>query len=263
MDGCTGRECGLWRVACAGHGAADEVERLSSFVDDCQAEPAPGAAGTSGCREASSSCQREQQQLEMTISLPPEAAQDFLGRWRPQLGAAMRDTGVIITLQHASEANASRTALCLQGRLCDLLMLSRSLTARGYFGKWTASCKAQLEVELYKRGMGQQPDTEEGLSLSSSGGCRPLSDPTLLFPSAADVIGGQVRRESDPGERCQPTPQQPGGKSWSGMPDMDGRASNRQQQRCHRAILCTRTDLAGSAVGAVVNAAACNKAPIL
>ena len=143
----------------------------------------------------------------------------------------MRDTGVIMTLEHA--APASSTALRLQGRLHDMHSLSRRLgesVPRRYLGDWTGTCKAQLDKHL--------------LLLSSSS-----SSSAPLRASASQQHMAGV----------------PGG-AGDGQPGSEGfaRASHPScQQRCHRAILCTKADMAGAALGGLINAAATSKAPVL
>jgi hypothetical protein len=211
------------------------------MVDDCQAQPSIGEAGDRQA-QADALAPTASRDLELTVWLPSEAAQDLLGKSSRLLGQAMRDTGVIMTLEHA--AHASCTALRLQGRLRDMNSLSRCLgeeVPRRYLGDWTGTCKAQLDKHLLHLSCSSS-------SFSSSSSSSSSFSSTPLRSSASQQHKAGV----------------PGG-AGDGQPDSEGlaRVSHPSCQRCHRAILCTKADMAGAALGGLVNAAATSKAPVL
>jgi len=194
-----------------GHSAAEELERLSSFVDACLLQTYYGLkSNTSDERCSDKDEQNSAQHVEMMLLLPAQAAKDFLGKPGRLLGEAMRDCGVIITLELSPSGNS--TCLRLQGTRQEIQSLSCSLSARRYFSDWTSNCKSQMERQLLAWSSPEQPLAKVS------------EQPAVL-------------------------------EAESFLP--------RHLQRCHRGVVCTKADKVGDALGAVVNIAACNKAPIL
>jgi len=197
-----------------GHSAAEELERLASFVDACLIQTSNGLRSNTSdeCLDEDARCSDSARHVEMMLSLPAQAAKDFLGKPARLLGEAMRDSGVIITLELSPTGNS--TTLRLQGTRQEIECLSSSLSARPYFSDWTSSCKSQMENQL--------------LAWSSPEPRTPLTK----VPDQHSVVVA------------------------------DGFLP-RHLQRCNRGVVCTKADKVGEALGAVVNVAACNKAPIL
>ena len=142
---------------------------------------------------------------EVHVSLPAEAAQDFVGKSSHVLRSAMRQAGAIITLEPPSSENSS-TVLIIEGTRAAIMRSPR------YLKKWSHACQQQVVRQL------------------------------AVHPEAAPEsdVSGAVPSERGSGQKV-------GGA----------------QDRRHEAIICTKADAAGNALGAVINLAHATAMPVL
>ena len=172
-----------------GHDVADGILSLQSTFD---------SALDQRCEN-----QVEEEWTHVKVSLPDEAADDLLGKSSHLLRSAMRETGLIITLQRP-KSSLSAGKLSLQHEQATVMTIEGSRDrielAHKYLGRWSSLSQEQIACQLG----------------SANANVRP-QEPTL----------------------------------------------GRSRQRHHCAVICTKADLVGKALGGMINVASSASLPIL